>query len=94
MKNPFEKKSDNTVLIASIAIGSVAAGAAAYLFSTEKGASIRRKIADVVTGWFTKAEEVVEDHTAYLKKPMKARKTDLHEILEHGPITEQTGITG
>jgi gas vesicle protein len=92
MKNPFAKQ-DHTALIASIAIGSAAAGAATYLFTTEKGAELRRKIVDVVTGWFSKTEEVVEDHTAYLKKPHKSRKSDIQEVLEHGIIAEQPGIT-
>ena len=41
MKNPF-KKSDHTVLIAGIAIASVAAGALAYLFLSESGNEARK----------------------------------------------------
>jgi len=44
MKNPFEKN-DHKVLIAGIVIGSVVIGAAAYLFLTETGASVRGELA-------------------------------------------------
>jgi len=43
MKNPF-KKSDHTVLIAGIAIASVAAGALAYLFLSESGDETRKSL--------------------------------------------------
>lgn len=43
MKNPF-KKSDHTVIIAGIAIASVAAGALAYLFLSESGDETRRNL--------------------------------------------------
>lgn len=44
MKNPFEKN-DHKVLIAGILIGSIAAGAAAYLFLTEPGSQVRAQLA-------------------------------------------------
>lgn len=48
MKNPF-KKSDHTVLIAGIAIASVAAGALAYLFLSESGDETRRSLKKKIT---------------------------------------------
>jgi len=78
MKNPFVKQ-DHTFLIASIAVGSLAAGAAAYLFLTESGAETREKlfgkikegfkeatagIVDKVTGLTKKADEVMSDEVA------------------------------
>jgi gas vesicle protein len=50
MKNPF-KKSDHTLIIAGIAIASVAAGALAYLFLSESGEetreSLKKKIKEI-----------------------------------------------
>lgn len=43
MKNPF-KKSDHTLIIAGIAIASVAAGALAYLFLSESGEETRKNL--------------------------------------------------
>ncbi|RYY37261.1 MAG: hypothetical protein EOP46_03385 [Sphingobacteriaceae bacterium] len=43
MKNPFVKR-DNTKLIAAILAGSVLAGAAAYLFLTDSGTSVRGSV--------------------------------------------------
>jgi gas vesicle protein len=43
MKNPFVKE-DNTGLIAAIVIGSLAAGALAYLFLTDSGDAVRGNI--------------------------------------------------
>ena len=43
MKNPFVKD-DNTVLIAAIALGTIAAGALTYLFLTNSGADVRKKL--------------------------------------------------
>jgi gas vesicle protein len=48
MKNPF-KKSDHTVLIAGIAIASVAAGALAYLFLSESGEETRKNLKKKIT---------------------------------------------
>jgi len=91
MKNPFLKTNNNT-LITSVAIGSAVAGAATYFFTTEKGAEMRRQIADTISGWFRKKEVQEVDHTAYLKKPHKEPKSDRQEILAHGQIIEQPGI--
>lgn len=93
MKNLFAKTNNNT-LVTTIAVGSAVAGAATYLFTTEKGAEIRKQLADTVTNWFRKPVVDEVDHTAYLEKPHKAPKSDREEILAHGPIEEQPGITG
>jgi len=102
MKNPFEKN-DHKVLIAGIAIGTVAAGAAAYLFLTETGSGIRKQLGGHLTRLktaFMGGEQPAEEpHPAdYLKKPHKAPKTDrealkrheiLHETTEHGNNDQQ-----
>lgn len=74
----------------SLAIGSVAAGTAGYLFLTKSGTSLRHRI----SGWFSKSEPDNIDHTAYLKEHHKAPKTDVNELLHHGPITGQPPISG
>lgn len=93
MKNPFEKK-DNTALVAGIAIGAVAAGAAAYLILTEKGSGIRKRIADEVGNLVNKflggAEEADEQpgydfrqqHTAKTPKTDRAALVK-DEVLSH-----------
>lgn len=95
MKNPFVKQ-DNSVMVVSIALGSVAAGAAAYLFLTEKGAGIRNQMTDKL-GWlgklFAKNEQANEHDTSYLEKPRKAPKTNKNELLHHEVINEQPDIT-
>jgi len=61
MKNPFEKQ-DNSGLIAAIFIGSIAAGALAYLYLTENGDHLRgdlkkkfkEKAKDVAAGAISK----------------------------------------
>jgi len=79
MKIPFVKH-DNTMLIASVAIGSVAAGAAAYLFMTEKGKTMRQSLMERFG--FMSSEPVQEDqHTDYMKKPRKQPKTDRDELI-------------
>lgn len=88
MKNPFVKQNNNALAI-SVALGSVAAGAAAYLFLTEKGSGIRQRI----SGLFAKKEEVNEHATDYMQKPRKHRKTDREELLHHAIIPEQPHIT-
>lgn len=40
MKNPFEKQ-DNSAFIATVLIGSIAAGAIAYLYLTQSGSHAR-----------------------------------------------------
>ncbi len=79
MKNPFVKH-DNTTLIASLAIGSVAAGAAAYLFMTERGSSMRRSLMERFG--FMRRDPIQEDnHNDYMKKPRKQPKTDRDELI-------------
>ncbi|GAB3936616.1 YtxH domain-containing protein [Mucilaginibacter myungsuensis] len=88
MRNPFEKR-DNTGLIVSIAIGSVVAGAAAYLFLTERGASVRAQAAEQIdkfTKRFKKDVEQAEERAIdYVKKTAKKAKTDRDALL-HGDI--------
>lgn len=80
MKKLFAKH-DNTALIASLAIGSVAAGAAAYLFMTEKGSQMRQSLMERFG--FMRSEPVNDDsHTDYTKKPHKQPKTDRDELIE------------
>ena len=98
MKNPFEKN-DHKVLIAGIIIGSVAAGAAAYLFLTETGTSVRGQLAghfnrmrDAFLG--NEPEPVAEDHsTDYLKHKTKAPKTDREKLLKHEILSPEGGET-
>jgi DNA-directed RNA polymerase subunit M/transcription elongation factor TFIIS len=77
MKNPFEKE-DNSLVIAAVAIGAIAAGAIAYLYTTRYGSIFRNKVNE-------KVEENKEHATDYLAKKshqLKKKKTDLHEIQE------------
>jgi len=78
MKNPFARH-DNTALIASLAIGSVAAGAAAYLFMTEKGNNMRHQLMERLG--FMHNEPIQQNHTDYLKRPQKQPKTDRDELI-------------
>jgi gas vesicle protein len=87
MKNPFEKN-DHKVLIAGIIIGSVAAGAAAYLFLTETGSSVRQEIAGhfgrIRDAFMGNEPELVVDHEPeYLQHPKKKAKTDREALLKH-----------
>jgi hypothetical protein len=90
MKNPFEKE-DNSVLIASIVIGSVAAAGVTYLLLTETGARVREELAkqvDRLRNLITGAEEPHEEHVIdYIHKRTKAPKSDREAILKHGVIT-------
>jgi hypothetical protein len=88
MKNPFEKN-DHKVLIAGVAIGSAVAGAIAYLFLTETGATVRKeltghinRIRDAVMGVKPAAPE--EEHPAdYMHPKPKAPKTDRAALKKH-----------
>ena len=91
MKNPFVKHNNNTALIASLAVGTAAVGAAAYFFMTEKGSNWRQQMMNRFGFGQNQAEEEV-DHTAYLKKPHKSAKTDRDELLHHGTINEQPNL--
>ncbi|MBW4891433.1 hypothetical protein KXQ82_17020 [Mucilaginibacter sp. HMF5004] len=89
MKNPFVKN-DNTGLVAAIAIGSVAAGAVTYLFTTERGAGVRQKIADYAMqlrkSFGGQKEE--EHHKAFHPaEHLKAPKTDRKSLQHHEIIT-------
>jgi hypothetical protein len=77
MKNPFVKE-DNSLIIAAVAIGAIAAGAIAYLYTSKKGFSFREKLSG-------KRKEVKEHATDYLTKKapkLKKKTTDLHDIEE------------
>jgi gas vesicle protein len=72
MKNPF-KKSDHTVLIAGIAIASVAAGALAYLFLSESGdetrKSLKKKIKEIAKD---AATDIIQKKAKLSKKVSEA----------------------
>ncbi|MEO3407590.1 YtxH domain-containing protein [Mucilaginibacter sp. CAU 1740] len=93
MKNPFEKN-DHKVLIAGIVIGSLAAGAAAYLFLTETGKEVRgqlsghfNRLRDTFLGH--EPEAATADETpSYLQHKNKAPKTD-REALKNNEILHQ-----
>lgn len=91
MRNPFEKR-DNSVLIASIVIGSVAAAGVTYLFLTETGAGLRDRLAtqvDRLRNLITGTEEEHGEHVVdYIHKHPKAPKSDREAILKHGVITD------
>ena len=85
MKNPFEKN-DHKVLITGIIIGSALAGAAAYLFLTDTGTTVRQelsghinRIRDAVMG--VKPVPAEDRHAAdyvhheHLKQPKTDRAT-------------------
>lgn len=93
MKNPFEKN-DHRILIGGVIAGSVIAGAAAYLFLTETGSSVRRQVADSLSRMkesiFGHAvEPVVEEVPEYLQKPHKAPKTTRDALKKHEILHEQ-----
>ncbi len=92
MKNPFVKH-NNTALIASLALGTAAVGAAAYFLISEKGSNWRQQIMERFGfAQNNQAEPQEVDHTAYLKKPHKATKTDRNDLLHHGTINEQPNL--
>jgi len=83
MKNPFEKD-DHRLLIAGIIVGSVVAGAAAYLFLTETGSTVRQQLAGHLSRMKQSflgggSEPPAEEEPEYLKKPHKAPKTDTQQ---------------
>ncbi|MES2376866.1 MAG: hypothetical protein V4553_09820 [Bacteroidota bacterium] len=91
MKNPFEKE-NHTNLIAGVIIGTAAAGVAAYLMFSGKGAVIRDEICssfDRIRNTLMGTEPEHDDHAMdYLQKPHKAPKTDREALLKHEIITE------
>ncbi|QKJ30326.1 hypothetical protein HQ865_11345 [Mucilaginibacter mali] len=87
MKNPFERR-DNTVLIASLALGTVAVGAATYFVLSEKGAALRQRVTDQfsrVRNLFggSTLEEHTEPTLEYARKKAKKPKTDREALLHH-----------
>lgn len=93
MKNPFVKQNNNAVLIASIALGTAVVGAATYFLMTGKGSSLRQQLMERFGfAQNNQAEQQEVDHTAYLKKPFKAAKTDRNDLLHHGTINEQPNL--
>jgi hypothetical protein len=90
MKNPFEKN-NNTGLVAAIAIGSFAAGAVTYLFTTERGASVRRKITDYAAQLrksFNGEQKEERHHKAHHPtEHHKTPKTDRKSLKHHEIIT-------
>ena len=97
MKNPFERR-DNTVLVASVVVGSVAVGAAAYFLLSEAGTSVRERLSNQfsrVCNLFGGTQEAAYPQASYVHKRKKAPKTDrdaLHEIVnapDNNEVTEE-----
>lgn len=87
MKNPFQHNNHN-LLIAGIAVGTAAAGAAAaYLFLSESGSEFRKRFSSQMGNWFSRSNEQPADHEtpAYLQHKGAQPKTD-REQLQHGTI--------
>lgn len=71
MRNPFEKQNNN-ILIASLAIGALAAGGLTYLFVSDNGRVSRKKIKGFVKEAFkNKASEFAALKTPFSKKAVK-----------------------
>lgn len=93
MKNPFQKD-DNKLLIAGITVGSLAAGATAYLLMTERGKQIRTQLADKFGHMYTNffgnrnSEAHTEETPAYMQHKGKAPKTDREKLLKHEILHE------
>ncbi len=72
MKNPFERQ-NHTILFATIAVSTLAAGAIAFLFLTEKGGdtrkSLKKKIKKIAKNT---AVDAVAKKTKIKKKAVKA----------------------
>jgi hypothetical protein len=91
MKNPLEKN-DHKVLIAGIIIGSVIAGAAAYLFLTETGTTVCRELTGhlnrvrdaIMGGEPEQAEATPVNYYLHHDKP-KPPKTD-KDVLKHAIV--------
>ncbi|MGF7078728.1 hypothetical protein [Mucilaginibacter sp. UYCu711] len=92
MKNPFEKE-NHTSLIAGVIIGTAAAGVAAYLMFSGKGAVIRDEICNsfdrIRNTLMGTAEAANDDHALdYLDTPHKTPKTDREALLKHQILTD------
>ncbi len=72
MKNPF-KKTNNTAIIATVAVAGLAAGVVAYLFLTESGSEVRsglkKKIKSIAKD---AAVDAINKHTRIPKKVARA----------------------
>lgn len=99
MKNPFERN-DNRILIGGAIAGSIIAGAAAYLFLTETGTSVRRQVADRVDRlkqsiFGNGVEPIVEEVPEYLRKSRRASRTDREALKKNEILHEENpGDTG
>jgi hypothetical protein len=71
MKNPFKKK-DNTAIIATIAVASIAAGAVAYLFLTESGGSVRSDLKKKIKS--IAKDAAIDAISKHIKIPKKAAR--------------------
>jgi len=72
MKNPF-KKQDHTVLIATVAIAAVAAGAIAFLYLTENGNDTRKGLKKKIRSIAKDAAvNAISQKTKISKKVVKA----------------------
>lgn len=92
MKNPFERN-DHKILIGGAIAGSIIAGAAAYLFLTETGTSVRRQVADRLDRlkqsiFGNEVEPIVEEVPEYLRKPRRTPKAD-RETLKKDEILHE-----
>jgi len=77
MKNPFKKK-DNTAIIATIAVASIAAGAVAYLFLTESGNGVRAGLTKKIKA--IAKDAAVEAVNKYAKIPKKVAKAAAEHV--------------
>lgn len=100
MKNSFQKN-DHKLLIAGIAVGTVAIGATAYLLLTETGAELRERVTNQFNTWFGRQQQeaAVPETPAYMQHKGARPKTDREhlikgDILHHegeNPSEEQQG---
>jgi len=86
MRNPLQRN-NHTLLVTGIAVGTVAIGAAAYLFLSESGEQFRGRLTSHLDNWFGRKEKKSPEHAtpAYLQHKGAQPKTD-REQLQHGDI--------
>ena len=92
MKNPFERR-DNTVLVASVVVGSVAVGAATYWLLTEAGTKVRERLTTQFNSLRSRfssnnQQDEVQPEITYIHKRKKTPKTDREALLHHEILTE------